>query len=138
MLVTCPHCSKKIGEGQSECPLCKAEFSKNDMMKMSAEKSDVFRNEQKEKFQRLQVFRKKHKRFLVALLISYILMFACIPLTITLATTKLFILSFVPALALPVVLIAGIVTGAARCPFCGAILMRQHGEYCSRCGERIF
>ena len=138
MLVTCPHCSRKIGEGQTECPLCKAGFSKNDMVKMSAEKNLVLREIQKDRFDRLQEFRRKHRIFLTALLISIPLMICTLPLALLLAQTKLFFLSFIPALAMPAVIIAGIATGAATCPFCGSILMRQHGPYCSKCGERIF
>lgn len=137
MLVTCPHCGDKIGEGQTQCPMCNAEFTKEDMVRMAAERSSVLREVQLDKYNRLLAFRKKHKIFLIALLISLILLIFSVPLSLELYSTRWFFLSFVPFLGLPAVLIAGISTGAARCPFCGAVLMRQHGEFCTRCGERI-
>lgn len=137
MLVTCPHCKKKIGEGQTECPMCKVSFSKEDIGSMSREKSENLRKLEREKHIILLSFRKKRKAFLIALGISFVITLSSFPLMFRLALTQYSFLAYPGFLAIPAVIVAGIITGGARCPFCGAILMRQHGDHCSSCGERI-
>ena len=137
MLVTCPHCNKKIGEGQSECPMCKENFSKLDIENMRHERSEIIRNQQKAEYDMLQKFRKKRKRFLIALGISFAITLAAFPLLFKLALTEYSFLAYIGLLAMPIVIIVGIITGGARCPYCGMILMRQHGPHCARCGGRI-
>ena len=137
MLVTCPHCKKKIGEGQSECPMCKENFSKLDIENMRHERSEIIRNQQKAEYDMLRKFRKKRKRFLIALGISFAITLAALPLLFKLALTEYSFLAYIGLLAMPIVIIVGIITGGARCPYCGMILMRQHGPHCGRCGGRI-
>ena len=138
MLVTCPHCKQKIGADQVDCPLCKVSFSKRDIENMRHEKSESIRKQQRDDYNMLRSFRKKRKIFLIALCISIVITLAAFPLMIKLAFTKFAFLGYIGLLVIPIVIIAGIITGGARCPYCGAILMRQHGEHCGRCGERIF
>ncbi len=137
MLVTCPHCRKKIGEGQTECPMCKVSFSDLDIENMRHERSEIIRDQQRAEYNLLQNFRKKRKAFLIALGISFVITLASFPLMFRLALTQYSFLAYPGFLAIPAVIVAGIITGGARCPFCGAILMRQHGDHCSSCGERI-
>lgn len=137
MLVTCPHCKKKIGEGQAECPMCKESFSKIDIENMRHEKSESIRKQQRDEYNMLQSFRKKRRAFLIALGISFVITIAAFPIMFKLALTKFAFLGYLGFLAIPIVIIVGIITGGARCPYCGEILMRQHGEHCGRCGERI-
>lgn len=137
MLVTCPHCKDKIGEGQTECPMCKVSFSKVDIESMRHERSEAIRAQQKEEYELMQAFRKKRKVFLIALGIGLVATIVGLPVIFSLALTKSVWLGLLALLLLPIVIIVGLVTGAARCPHCGAILMRQYGEYCNRCGERI-
>ena len=137
MLVTCPHCNKKIGEDQMDCPLCKVSFSKVDIESMRHEKREILRNQQREQYNMLQSFRKKRKIFLIALGISFVITLAAFPIMFKLAFTQFAFLGYIGFLVIPIVIIAGIIAGGARCPFCGAILMRQHGDYCGRCGNRI-
>ena len=35
------------------------------------------------------------------------------------------------------VITAGIASGASRCPYCGAILIRQYSETCNACGKKL-
>ena len=137
MLVTCPHCNKKIGEGQFKCPQCKEVFSDRDFEKMTLEKSTAERVLQKEKFLMLEAFRKKRRLFLNLLIGSMVFMVISLPLIFRFALSAYPYLAAVPFVIVIGVIILGVVSGAAVCPFCGSMLVKNQGDYCSKCGERI-
>ena len=140
MIVHCPRCKAPIGEGADSCPECYLVFSEADKRAIVEEKRSRVSSEYRDQQEMLDAFYKKRRVFLRALIIALI-MIPGVP-AVVLATganlTVLVVAYVITVLFMIGTIVAGIVTGAARCPYCDSILFRQYGTHCHTCGKKIF
>lgn len=138
-MVHCPKCSSPIGSDLPACPICHQPFSDADRETMTAELAAEEKRIQEKQRQALADFQRKRGIFTLLLLTSFFV----IPVVLLLAakltknSTVVLVLLVIGLLLWTAVIIGGIVTGAARCPHCGAILFRQYGPHCQSCGGRL-
>lgn len=94
---------------------------------------------QKEQEQIFKTFRKRRRIFRI----SMIGLLFVIPITVYIQyrITESMLLGTVTLgifmAVLFAVITAGIASGASRCPYCGAILIRQYSETCNACGKKL-
>ena len=94
---------------------------------------------QKEQEQLFKAFYKKRRLFRIAM----IGLFFVIPITVYIQyqITESMVLGTITLgifmAVLFAVITAGIASGASRCPYCGAILIRQYSDTCNACCKRL-
>ena len=139
MIVHCPKCKNPIGEGLGSCPECRAVFTSAETEVMEREKQERMKSVNAEQKKMIEDFRKKRKVFAIVMLILVILVPASVfgVWTLTGNIEAGFIALAVMFVIMIGTIAAGIVTGAARCPYCDAILFRQYGTHCHSCGKRL-
>ena len=132
----CPRCKEIIGDALTKCPNCYTEFTEKQLEEMKRamqekEVQDLIR-------ERERINRFMTKRYIMGamiltawaiLLVSLLFIGHKVLMTIVLIV---FGVLFVGGL------IFGFVSGAVFCPHCGEILFRNYGNYCMRCGKKIF
>ena len=138
-MVHCPKCSSPIGMDLPACSICHKAFSAADRETMASEQAAYEKRVRDAQKHAVQEFRLKRAKFTVILLadifLSPFVVYAVARLTHSgTAVTVALVISFLLMIG---IIIGGIVTGAARCPHCDAILFRQYGPHCHSCGGKL-
>lgn len=138
-MVHCPKCSSPIGTDLPACPICHQAFSDADKEAMASEtaaEANRIREKQQKAF---EDFCRKRSIFGVSLAAAILLLpvVTFIIAKLTKSGTAVVITLVLGMLLWAGIIIGGIITGAARCPHCDAILFRQYGPHCHSCGGKL-
>ena len=136
----CPKCKEAIGETLYECPFCKYQFSKEDIERFKREKEEAELGEAK-KLEELRAKRAKMRViYFIVMMSFYILPYGVGGLIASMTKSfNVFVYAAISAMVLgTAVMIIGIINGAFRCPYCGSLLFRNYGKYCSKCGKQLY
>lgn len=139
-MVFCPKCVGLIGEEFDTCPLCNYQLTEEDKVniKRKKEAEEVRRCKEEQKFAEK---RAKNRILFFILSMSFIfgsLAVAGIVTKITHNIAYFGIIAIVGMVLEAATIIAGIVSGAYRCPYCDAILFRNYGSHCASCGKKLY
>ena len=138
-MINCPKCNELISEEHVMCPICRYEFSIQDIINIKKELSD---RENKRFYYRKELREeaaKKRSRYFSAMMLSLFVP-ALVGLVLTLLTGSIIFVEILASLGLVCEIINVIVAqikGVFRCPFCDGTLYRYYGSYCPHCGEKI-
>lgn len=135
-MIHCPKCNESIGENKSICPMCHHVFTEQELadIKNEIDNQDVkYMSEQRAK---IEMFARK-RRFLGGILLLIIFGIPILSLFFLGNKTVLILLLIAFVGGEIGVIIAGIVSGAFRCPHCNSILFRNYGTHCHSCGKLI-
>ena len=136
----CPKCKESIGDELAVCPFCKYQFSKEEIERVKKERQEA------EDSAARHIEEKRAKRAKMRVIFSVVMMcFYIIPFPIGGALVSLtgnlnFIIGFAIAgmIAGTAVMLAGIIGGAFRCPYCESILFKNYGKHCVNCGKQLY
>ena len=135
-MVHCPKCNEMIGERKSICPMCHHVFTDREMTDMENEKDSYDVRLMDGHRARMAAFVKK-RRFWGRILFILLLGFPVLPLFLMHNVTLLIVMLVLYCAGSVGVIIAGIASGAFRCPHCDSILFRNYGPYCHSCGKSL-
>ena len=136
----CPKCKESIGDELEVCPFCKYQFSKEEIERVKKEKQEA------EDRAARNIEEKRAKRAKMRVIFSVVMMcFYIIPFPIGGLLAKftgelafLIIFAYAGAFLGTAVMIAGIIGGAFRCPYCESILFKNYGKHCVNCGKQLY
>ena len=136
----CPKCKEMIGDDLQICPMCKYQFTREEIERFKREKEEAEYGEAKQ----LEELRAKRARmrviYFLVMMCSIFLPFAAGGAIASIAhNLNIFVIFSVAGIVLGLaVLITGILNGAFRCPYCDTVLFRNYGKYCSHCGKQLY
>ena len=132
----CPNCKELIGDELTSCPICKTVFTAEEMEALRREAREKEIEAKNRETSRLISYRKK-RTIMTWMMLGGVFTLLFSPLLIVnkvvgIILIVLFVVLFFGGI------IFGLVSGAACCPHCKAILFRNHGDYCQSCGKQIW
>ena len=136
----CPKCKESVGEELKVCPFCNYRFTAEDDEILKKEKEELEHGVSKQ-LEELRAKRAKMRviYFLVMMLAIFVPFLLGGALAMIMNIFDIFKYSAIAGIVLgTAVLIAGILNGAFRCPYCDRVLFRNYGKYCSHCGKQLY
>ena len=138
MIIKCPECDQLIGDNNTQCPLCKYEFTKQDLIAVEAQRRSKIRQQQKDELELINLSAKRRTQwiimFIVSMVLSFLIGFGLVSITGNINYGFITVgLLAVTAIGFP---IFGLVSGWMACPFCGGSLYRSYGVCCPHCGKK--
>ena len=138
MMINCPGCDQLIGDNNTQCPLCKYEFTKQDLIDVEEKRRSRVRQQQKDDLELIRLSAKRRTQWVIMLFVSMVLSFV-IGFGLAAITGNIkygFITVGLLAVSIIGLVVFGLVSGWMTCPFCGGGLYRTFGVCCPHCGKK--
>lgn len=133
-MIKCPRCGETIGDNLQKCPLCEADFTKEELLAMRDMKREDIRMEYYAEKERLNNYYKNIKLQVTFIIATIILLFV-LGILYVLMPNKLIAILFFSCIVLLIVgsLYFAYVKKTAFCPHCGFPTTSRHNIYNNRC-----
>ena len=138
-MIRCPYCNELLGDKAERCPICRNDFTADDRSKIEEQLSEHRRAIEKEDVRIRQQFRKKIviiRRITLGLLGLPLIAGLLFAVTKNMMFAWMMGASVILLILIPV--ISGIIAKTIFCPYCDRYLWYNSGDYCERCGKRIY
>ncbi len=136
----CPKCKEAIGDSHQECPLCNYVFTKEDNERFEKERHELECAAAKEMEEKRASRARKRVIYFLVMMSFYFFPFVIGGSLSAFSKNMTFITVFATVgMAIGTgVMIAGIIGGAFRCPYCERILFKNYGNHCMYCGKLLY
>ena len=139
-MINCPNCKEIIGDNVTKCPFCDYVFPEEEIKKIERKQQleKVGINMHMEEIRKKAAEKRRRYGLFLFIYVTGLLVLAFILFSVTKNMTLLGVMVGADLVGEILIIAIGYVKGAFRCPYCDSFLMRNYGNFCSRCGKRIF